>query len=41
MHTNLNGKTVLLGEDEPEVRGYLEMALRCNGFSVATAENGD
>ena len=36
-----NGKTVLLGEDEPEVRSYLEMALRCNGFSVAMAENGE
>jgi len=41
MHTISNGKTVLLGEDEPEVRSYLEMALRCNGFSVAMAENGD
>jgi two-component system response regulator AtoC len=41
MHTIPNGKTVLLGEDEPEVRSYLEMALRCNGFSVAMAENGD
>jgi two-component system response regulator AtoC len=41
VQTVLNGKTVLLGEDEPEVRSYLEMALRCNGFSVATAENGE
>lgn len=36
-----NGKTILIGEDEPEVRSYLEMALRCNGFGVALAENGD
>lgn len=41
MQTIPNGKTVLLGEDEPEVRSYLEMALRCHGFSVAMAENGD
>jgi two-component system response regulator AtoC len=36
-----NGRTVLIGEDEPEVRSYLEMALACSGFSVALAENGD
>jgi two-component system response regulator AtoC len=41
MLTAPNGKTVLIGEDEPEVRSYLEMALRCNGFSVAMAENGE
>ena len=38
---NSTEKTVLIGEDEPEVRSYLEMALRCNGYSVALAENGD
>jgi two-component system, NtrC family, response regulator AtoC len=36
-----NDRTVLVGEDEPEVRSYLETALRCNGFSVALAENGE
>jgi two-component system response regulator AtoC len=41
MQTISNGKTVLLGEDEPEVRSYLEMALRCSGFSVTMAENGE
>jgi two-component system response regulator AtoC len=34
-------KTVLIGEDELEVRGYLEMALRCLGYSVESAQDGD
>jgi two-component system response regulator AtoC len=34
-------KTVLIGEDEMEVRGYLEMALRCLGYSVEVAQDGD
>jgi two-component system response regulator AtoC len=34
-------KTVLIGEDEMEVRGYLEMALRCLGYSVELAQDGD
>jgi two-component system response regulator AtoC len=41
MQRNPASKTILIAEDEPEVRNYLEMALRCNGFSVATAENGE
>jgi two-component system response regulator AtoC len=34
-------KTVLIGEDEMEVRGYLEMALRCLGYSAELAQDGD
>src|SRR5262249_7426434 len=34
-------KTVLIGEDEIEVRGYLEMALKCLGYSVESAQDGD
>src|SRR5215472_13651356 len=34
-------KTVLIGEDEMEVRGYLEMALRCQGYAVELAQDGD
>ncbi|MBS1858186.1 MAG: sigma-54-dependent Fis family transcriptional regulator [Acidobacteria bacterium] len=36
-----NGRTVLLGEDDVEVRSYLETALRCQGYSVEVAENGE
>jgi two-component system response regulator AtoC len=39
MQTTL--KTVLIGEDELEVRGYLEMALKCLGYSVELAQDGD
>jgi two-component system response regulator AtoC len=34
-------KTVLIGEDELEVRGYLEMALKCLGYSAELAQDGD
>jgi two-component system, NtrC family, response regulator AtoC len=34
-------KTILIGEDELEVRGYLEMALKCLGYSVELAQDGD
>ena len=34
-------KTVLVGEDELEVREYLEMALKCLGYSVELAQDGD
>lgn len=37
----LNGATVLVGESDPEVRAYLDMALRCLGYSVELAQNGD
>jgi len=30
-----------LGEDESEVRLYLEMALKCQGYSVTVAEDGE
>src|ERR1700722_2261085 len=35
------GRTILVGEDELEVRGYLEMALKCLGYSVELAQDGD
>ena len=34
-------KTVLIGEDEMEVREYLEMAVKCLGYSVELAQDGD
>jgi two-component system response regulator AtoC len=34
-------RTVLVVEDDPEVRNYLEMALRCQGYQVETAEDGE
>jgi len=36
-----NGRTILVGEDELEVRGYLEMALKCMGYLVELAQDGD
>ena len=36
-----NGLTVLVAEDEAEVRGYFEMALKCMGYSVELAQDGD
>jgi two-component system response regulator AtoC len=41
MQTSRNGRTILVGEDELEVRGYLEMALKCLGYSVELAQDGD
>jgi two-component system response regulator AtoC len=41
MQTIKNGKTILIGEDEREVRSYLEVALKCQGYSVECAEDGD
>src|SRR3954469_24826908 len=35
------GRTILVGEDELEVRGYLAMALKCLGYSVELAQDGD
>jgi two-component system, NtrC family, response regulator AtoC len=32
---------ILIGEDEAEVRSYLEMALKCLGYSVELAQDGD
>ena len=34
-------KKVLIAEDEPEVRSYLETALRCHGYSVELAQDGE
>ena len=39
MHPQSNGHTILVGEDELEVRAYLEMALKCLGYSVELAQN--
>jgi two-component system response regulator AtoC len=36
-----NGRTILLGEDDQEVRTYLDMALKCEGYSVLLAQDGD
>jgi two-component system response regulator AtoC len=33
-------RTILVADDEPEVRGYLAMALRCHGFQPEFAEDG-
>ncbi|MFY9728810.1 MAG: sigma-54 dependent transcriptional regulator [Bryobacteraceae bacterium] len=32
---------ILVGEDEPEVLSYLETALKCMGYSVESARDGD
>jgi two-component system response regulator AtoC len=41
MANQKNGKTILVVEDELEVRGYLEMALRCMGYEVETAQDAE
>jgi two-component system response regulator AtoC len=41
MQPSKHGLTVLVGEDELEVRGYLAMALKCLGYSVELAQDGD
>src|ERR1700676_4219457 len=41
MQLQRNGHTILVGEDELEVRAYLEMALKFLGYSVELAEDGD
>ena len=33
--------TILVAEDEPEVRNYLGLALNCEGYAVEFAENGE
>lgn len=33
-------RTILVADDEPEVRAYLAMALRCHGFQPEFAEDG-
>jgi two-component system response regulator AtoC len=39
--TNKNDRTILLGEDDSEVRSYLEMALKCQGYAVKVAQDGE
>jgi two-component system, NtrC family, response regulator AtoC len=34
-------RTILVGEDELEVRAYLEMAVKCLGYSAELAQDGD
>jgi CheY-like chemotaxis protein len=41
MESSNNGHMVLVAEDEPKVRGYLELALQCLGCSVESAEDGE
>jgi two-component system response regulator AtoC len=36
-----HASTILLAEDDAEVRTYLEMALRCQGYLVETADDGE
>src|ERR1035441_1677457 len=36
-----SARTVLIGEDELEVRGYLELALKCLGYPVELAQDGE
>ena len=41
MQTFKHPRTILVGEDEPEVAGYFEMALKCLGYSIELAQHGD
>ncbi len=41
MNAEKRNHTILVGEDELEVRGYLEMALECLGYSVTSAQDGE
>ena len=41
MQSQKNGYTILVGEDELEVRAYLEVALKCLGYSVELAADGE
>ena len=41
MQTVNSGRTILLGEDELEVRSYLEMALKCHGYAIESAQDGE
>src|SRR5438552_3421147 len=34
-------KRILVAEDEEEIRSYLQMALRCQGYSVELAQDGE
>ena len=41
MQTVNTRRTILLGEDEMEVRSYLEMALKCHGYGIESAQDGE
>jgi len=41
MNKRPEGPCILIGEDEPEVRQYLETTLKCLGYRVEVAENGN
>ncbi len=41
MKTSENAATILVGEDEIEVLGYFETALKCLGYGVEAAQDGD
>ena len=34
-------RTILVGEDDAEVRDYLEVTLRCRGYDVQLAADGE
>jgi two-component system, NtrC family, response regulator AtoC len=39
--SELKQNTILVAEDEPEVRSYLSVALSCRGYNVEFAQNGE
>src|SRR5207248_6857713 len=41
MYTADSSRRILVAEDELEVRAYLEMAVKCMGYSVDAAQDGD
>jgi two-component system, NtrC family, response regulator AtoC len=41
IRTDKNERTVVVGDDDSDVRGFLEMTLRQQGYGVELAEDGD
>jgi two-component system response regulator AtoC len=41
MDSRLARRTILVGDDESEVRNYLEVTLRCRGYHVESAVDGE
>ena len=41
MQPTRKADTILVVEDEPEVRSYLELSLRCHGYTVRNTEDGE